>query len=458
MPTTAELGKKVKARYPGQYDDIDDQTLGTKVKAKYPQQYGDFADSASAQPAVGQPGSQNLIPSDAQIEPPPTMAQKAVRGNAMPTAGGLAGAMAAGPLVPEFAALGAPAGPLGSLVTGSIPPIAGAITGGAGLEAIRQLVAHAVGEPTAPQSPTAAINEIGNQGMWQGINELGGRFLTGGAQKVLAPAFMRLATHLSPESAGVALREGILATKGGLEKLEQRWIETTGAEAKLATAAGGLGLRARTAQLADQAYDAVRRANPGLDPIDLDELQKLRQREMLRDPSATPSDSRSIRQYHDTRATSLYDAREGGRKGSASLTEQWHKAMADQHREWLQSNVPGIKDPAVYQKLTGSPTTPEEIVKLKNELTPALTKSKTVAMQVLAKGGPAAAGATYGALTHPQNRVEGGLVGAGEGAALGAALSSPALSLYAHAANNPVLAAILSNIPRAVGLRGKEQQ
>ena len=44
MPTIEDLGKKVKEKYPGQYDDLSDMDLGKKVKEKYPDAYKDFAD------------------------------------------------------------------------------------------------------------------------------------------------------------------------------------------------------------------------------------------------------------------------------------------------------------------------------------------------------------------------------------------------------------------------------
>lgn len=44
MADIRELGKKVKAKYPGAYDDMDDAALGRSVKTKYPGQYDDFTD------------------------------------------------------------------------------------------------------------------------------------------------------------------------------------------------------------------------------------------------------------------------------------------------------------------------------------------------------------------------------------------------------------------------------
>jgi hypothetical protein len=44
MATIIDLGKKVKAKYPGVYDDMDDLEVGRKVKTKYPQAYSDFTE------------------------------------------------------------------------------------------------------------------------------------------------------------------------------------------------------------------------------------------------------------------------------------------------------------------------------------------------------------------------------------------------------------------------------
>lgn len=49
MPDVRELGRKVKAKYPGVYNDLDDADLGRRVKAKYPGAYDDFTDAAPAE-------------------------------------------------------------------------------------------------------------------------------------------------------------------------------------------------------------------------------------------------------------------------------------------------------------------------------------------------------------------------------------------------------------------------
>lgn len=51
MADIRELGQKVKAKFPGQYDDMDDAELGRRVRTKYPE-YSDFTDVAPASPAA----------------------------------------------------------------------------------------------------------------------------------------------------------------------------------------------------------------------------------------------------------------------------------------------------------------------------------------------------------------------------------------------------------------------
>jgi hypothetical protein len=56
MPDVKELGRKVKAKYPGVYDDLADDDVGRRVKAKYPGAYDDFTDTPAAAPAEQPPG------------------------------------------------------------------------------------------------------------------------------------------------------------------------------------------------------------------------------------------------------------------------------------------------------------------------------------------------------------------------------------------------------------------
>lgn len=47
MATVFDLGKRVKLKYPGSYDDVDDETLGRMVQRKYPGVYDDFIDEST---------------------------------------------------------------------------------------------------------------------------------------------------------------------------------------------------------------------------------------------------------------------------------------------------------------------------------------------------------------------------------------------------------------------------
>jgi hypothetical protein len=52
MPTVEDLGHKIKAKYPGQYDDLTDAEVGRRVKAKYPGDYDDFIEVSPANVAT----------------------------------------------------------------------------------------------------------------------------------------------------------------------------------------------------------------------------------------------------------------------------------------------------------------------------------------------------------------------------------------------------------------------
>lgn len=52
MPTVEDLGKAVKAKYPGAYDDMPDGDLGVRIQKKYPGAYDDYDPVA---PTVGPP-------------------------------------------------------------------------------------------------------------------------------------------------------------------------------------------------------------------------------------------------------------------------------------------------------------------------------------------------------------------------------------------------------------------
>lgn len=52
MPTVEDLGRSLKAKYPGKYDDLSDADLGSRVRAKYPA-YNDYTDAPAQSAPAG---------------------------------------------------------------------------------------------------------------------------------------------------------------------------------------------------------------------------------------------------------------------------------------------------------------------------------------------------------------------------------------------------------------------
>jgi hypothetical protein len=78
MPTIVDLGQKIKAKYPGQYDDMNDADVGRRIKAKFPGSYDDFSDTASVSgmeqlgplPSGGRTGMTNLVTGEMPADNP----------------------------------------------------------------------------------------------------------------------------------------------------------------------------------------------------------------------------------------------------------------------------------------------------------------------------------------------------------------------------------------------------
>lgn len=95
--TVLELGQRVKAKYPGQYDDIPDVDLGRKVKAKHPE-YSDFVDVPGAPPPLpGELATGPSIASRAIVSLPKSAWRMAQNLTGPPGGGGLQEELAANP-------------------------------------------------------------------------------------------------------------------------------------------------------------------------------------------------------------------------------------------------------------------------------------------------------------------------------------------------------------------------
>lgn len=455
MPTIAELGMRVKQRYPGEYDDMSDQELGLRVKAKYPE-YADFTDTA---PESTQAAPQTAAPPS----PSPSAPEMAGGGQdlkeLLPVGGGFAGAMAGAQFSPQAAALGtAMGGPVGGAIGGSIPPIVGAFVGAAGLEAWRQNIDHLIGnEAKAPGSSIEALQRMAQEGGEQAQAEIGGRLLLGTTKK-FGQGLMQAALRTSPEIAKIAIKEGITATKMGLEKLDKLWSAVTKEELRIAGRASRSGVRISVGQdIANPAFDEVAKRFRGA-PVEVRrKLVRLHNRFIASKTFASPSSALYWRKYYDEQARNQWLAREGGKRGAASIEELWAKAVADKSREALQKTVPTIADPETYRQLVGRPVIPHEVVQLKNVLDPIVKRAPSLARKTVERTGPAAAGAGIGVAITPENRTMGAARGAAVGAGTGMLFSPQVLSWLAHV-NNPALNQFLLNLPRLVGASSAVQE
>src|ERR1700722_17561084 len=92
--TLADLGQKVKTKYPGQYDDLDNADLGKRIQAKFPGQYDDFSGESTPTPATPeQPSAASRFGSNfAQTTGIPQMAQQAKAESEQPQPDSLWGA------------------------------------------------------------------------------------------------------------------------------------------------------------------------------------------------------------------------------------------------------------------------------------------------------------------------------------------------------------------------------
>lgn len=452
MATIADLGRKVKEKYPGEYDDIPDQELGLRVRAKYPE-YSDFTDDTTA--AAPDTTRSGETVKDAEFQKGPTLGQRIIRGKALPIGGGIAGAMAGATLSPQTAALGAPLGPAGIAIGAAIPPVVGAFVGGAGLEGYRQSIAGLMGEKS-PETSLEAIKGLGGAGVEQALNEVTGRLFLGTAKKVARP-FMEAAIKATPQIAQVAIREGIGASARGMVKLNKLWEKVTNAERTLARNATKAAVRLPGYTIADAAYKEVRRIMSEAPQSEINKLIRLHNEFVQQYGSnIRPTTALRIRKYHDGQATNLYALRDQGKglaaRTKASIEELWHKAIGQQTREVLQSRVPEIADPVYYRALTGNGTLPSEIVPLKSLMDQTMARTPSFGRKLAERSAASAAGATAGFALSPDNRMQGAGLGAAAGLAAGSAarsaVSPRTLSNVALAPGNPLLAQLLLNLPR----------
>lgn len=187
-----QLAEKVRAKFPGLYDDLDDATLEKNVLAKHPE-YADLAKPESAKP-----------PEKGWIESAVDFVK------AHPTEiGAMAGGIAAVPLTGGASLL---------------PAVAAAGLGGAGGAGLGMLAGAAGGSPNLPSTAGGVIRTMGVQGATQAGAELGGRAISAGLkagagrlyQSVLKPTVA--ARREFPNLVQTGLENAVPVSKGGVDK------------------------------------------------------------------------------------------------------------------------------------------------------------------------------------------------------------------------------------------------
>lgn len=183
----SELTKRVRAKYPGVYDDMDDATLEKAVLAKHPE-YADLAQPTEAKPSAAAPkpsetpskigmsdligavaGALHAVPGLSSMlgERDPTV-MNAVREHPIESGAMLGGAVAA----PLTGGASIPAAMAAAGLGGA---------GGAGLGMIANAIA---GQADSPTTAGGVLSRMGSEGATQATAEGAGRLVSKGAQAI----------------------------------------------------------------------------------------------------------------------------------------------------------------------------------------------------------------------------------------------------------------------------------
>lgn len=357
----------------------------------------------------------------------------------LPVAGGVAGGVVGG-------AAGAPAGGVGALPGA----MAGAGIGGAGGEAVRQLLYRAAGIEGAPETAKEAALRVVNEGATQGVLEAVGGGLAQAA-KGAGQLAVRAGLKVPFETASSAIAHRITATRQGLvtalkkigaqdlitrrhlARAEMKGVEFDGLHIAMNALDKIKSTVAGRKHAIDDANEAVQLAlkfmqnHPGkIKPVIAHRVQQ-----SLEQSTPLQSFFRKVLKSEPT-------------TGGSQVEALWDKALKESLEDALNTGVEG------YQ---ASNAVTSDLIKVKNAV--AATKparnvplAARLAQRVAA---PAAGGAVAGAVFGEQTgRLKGAAYGAGLGA--GAALfgSPSALTRFGVFADNPALAAALTQFPRTI--------
>jgi hypothetical protein len=451
MPTVSDLGRLVKQKHPGQYDDLADSTLGAKVKAKFPGSYDDFSGTTAKatqksmmKTTVGSIGNQ----------------VRDVALGSLPLAGAISGG-----------AVGSVAGPGGSLL--------GAGFGAAGGEAWKQNLGRLAGVG-GPETSAEAWRKISDAAQQYSLADLLGQG-TGKLLKAATPGIMRAAIlpgkairEAFRDVGKTALEEGVAAGPGmgGAVKTGLLKKASSKAEEDLLAQAHSAGVVHTLEDLAQpmiekaEAYlgRPLSRVSPGgaVPP----EYERLigHVREVAQDAlkgrtfgavtpaveTLTPAEMRIIKQYAQDESKLLLKARRAGTASAATSASDIHAAVAQSAKALNESiRVPyGSTGRSIGEVLKEQTQRTQNLIGLNRAVrNRELGDAVPIAFKIGARGGPAVLGGTLGALSPgtPTQRAERGALGATMGAGLG---SPQFLSLLAHSANNPLLFQLFKQSPK----------
>lgn len=359
-----------------------------------------------------------------------------------PEPGALRMLPAAGSLVGGIA--GAPAGPVGM--------VGGAALGAAGGEAFRQHIGRAMGYENVPDTPQEAIASMGGEAAWGAGSQVAGMGLAKGASAVARP-LMQAAMRSTPEVAQTALRQGVIATRGGLKRVEQNLAD-------LGARAASMVRQNRTRFEPDVflagaerklAKELAQNRTPGAFD-DSRVFQRLSSHFLSRNrrPLSAPALHR-LKQMSDDIAKPLWDKAARGEPltGNEAAKARWYKAVADHARTELERTTPKavINGKAMTMREANAETA--ETIRLKEAIGPT-RKAPGMAARIAGHTAGPAAGGTIGFMASGHDPTMTLL-----GAAAGAGATSPAaLSALANALNSPAARDLLLRSPQALRALG----
>lgn len=277
---------------------------------------------------------------------------------------------------------------------------------------------------------------IGREGAIQGGFEAAGGLALKGAKFVAKP-LMRWGMKAAPEVATTALREGITATKQGVNKILAKIGETSAEALRIATRAGRQGMRYQTA---DIATELERRMLPGLGVT----TQNIAQRNKLAELSTN-----LVRGHPDfLQPDVLYKLMQDSNAASAPIFKKlaakepvaaadlfeakWHRAFSEHAKELLaliQNRSPGTTGPLANKTIAELLSRNSELIDVKNAAAPIVRKGKGLGQRLFERSGPAAVGGSIGALSGGDTFEERAKRGVG-GAALAAGITHPAVLTF----------------------------